>query len=34
MKKKVEIDSWKTRLDVKERKIEDKKNWIKFQFKE
>ena len=34
MKKKVEIDSWKTRLDAKERKIEDKKNWIKFQFKE
>ena len=34
MKKKAETDSWMTRLDAKERKIEDKKNWIKFQFKE
>jgi hypothetical protein len=30
MKKKAETDSWMTRLDAKERKIEDKKNWIKF----
>ncbi len=34
MKKKAETDSQKMKLDAKEKKIADKKNQIKYQFKE
>ena len=34
MKKKAETDNQKMKLDAKEKKIADKKNQIKYQFKE